>query len=247
MSRLRWFVCSRAGTAGAVAAMVFCLAVRAYAQDNSDRESTAPGRIDFEAADLPASAVEIDLSQGMVRDLFGIGDAALAGAAETLMQSSDRSNGSPATRLAAEQLAAARKIVELASQVVQEARIRVYRGASGEALDLESLAARFDNQLRAGKWENVVRVRENEQSVRVSLLRDGGAVHGVFIIAGSPGREIVLANLVCDLSPENIKQLISAATKIGLENGLAQAIEAKMGRGPGHPPVEPPQPPQPTK
>jgi hypothetical protein len=37
-----------------------------------------------------------------------------------------------------------------------------------------------------------------------------------------------LANLVCDVSPENIKKLTSAAAKIGLENGLQQVLETKM-------------------
>jgi hypothetical protein len=36
--------------------------------------------------------------------------------------------------------------------------------------------------------------------------------------------------VVCDVSPENAKKLTSAATKIGLENGLAQELEAKMQR-----------------
>ena len=35
----------------------------------------------------------------------------------------------------------------------------------------------------------------------------------------------MFANAVCDVSPENVKKLTSAATKIGLENGLKQAIE----------------------
>jgi hypothetical protein len=229
----------------AVAMVMFCVAVGARAQSDTQGPGDARGRIDFEAADLPAPSVEVDLNRGMFRDLFGIGDAAVAGVAESLLQSSDRTGGAETTRLAAEQLAAARQILQLASDVVREVRIRVYRDVSDESLKPETLAAQFDNQLRAGKWDNVVRVRDNEESVRVSLLREEGAIHGIFIIAGHQGKELVLANVVCDLSPDNIKKVTAAATKIGLENGLAQVIEAKM---PKHrlPPQAPPEPPQPN-
>jgi hypothetical protein len=181
----------------------------------------------------------------MFRDLFGLGDAAVAGVAESLLQSAEKSDGAEATRLAAEQLAAARQIMQLASEVVHEVRIRVYRGLPDENRKPEALAAQFDDQLRAGNWDNVVQVREDDQSVRVSLLRDEGAVQGIFVIAGHHGKEIVLANVVCDLSPENIKKLSSAATKIGLENGLAQVIEAKMPKRHRIAPATPPQPPRP--
>lgn len=247
MSRIQLFMARRAGTVGAVAAVVLYVAVGARAQTSAVDRNGATGRIDFEAANLPAPTVEIDLSRGMVHDLFGIGDAAVAGVAESLLQSAERSDGTAATRLAAEQLAAARQVLQLASEVVQEVRIRVYRGLPDDSVKPESLAAQFDQQLRAGNWDNVVRVRENEQSVRVSLLRDEGAVHGIFIIAGNQGREIVLANVVSDISPENVKKLTSAATKIGLENGLAQVIEAKMSKRHHMAPATPPVPPRPER
>ena len=246
MSPVSAFMRRRASTV-AVAVVMLCVAVGARGQSNAAGTDSARGRIDFEAADLPAPTVEIDLSQGMVRDLFGIGDAAVAGVAESLLQSAEKSDGAAATRLAAEQLAAARQIMQLAGEVVQEVRIRVYRGLPDDSMKPESLAAQFDEQLRAGNWDNVVRVRESNQSVRVTLLRDEGAVHGIFIIAGNQGKEIVLANVVSDISPENVKKLTSAATKIGLENGLAQIIEAKMSKRHPHAPVAAPEPPRPNQ
>jgi hypothetical protein len=231
----------------AVATVVFYVAACAHAQSNAAGDGDVRGRIDFEAADLPAPTVEVDLSQGMFRDLFGIGDAAIAGAAEALLQSNERGGGNEATQLAAEKLAAARQIMQLAGDVVQEVRIRVYRDAADESMRPEALAAKFDNQLRNGKWDNVVRVREDEESVRVSLHREDGAIQGIFIIAGSHGKELVLANVVCDVSPENVKQLTAAATKIGLENGLAQVIEAELRKHQRFHPPTPPEPPVPTK
>lgn len=226
MSRVRCFIARRAGSAGAVAAVLFCFIAAAPAQESNTERSDASGRIDFEAADLPPATVEVDLSQGMFNDLFGIGDAAVEGVAESLRQSAER-NGGEGTRMAAEQLAAARQILQLASEVVREVRVRVYdQRPEGEASPQE-LAAKFDAQLREGNWDNVVVVREDNSSVRVSVLRGEGTVRGFFIVAGE-NNDLVLANVVCDISPENVKKLTSAAAKIGLENGLQQILEVQM-------------------
>ncbi len=190
------------------------------------RARGASGRIDFEAAKLPPATVEVDLSQGMFSDLFGIGDAAVEGVAETLLQSAER-NGGEGTRMAAEQLAAARQIMQLASEVVREVRVRVYDGIEEGAARPEEVAAQFDTQLREGNWDNVVVIREDDSTVRVSVLRGEGTVRGFFIVAGESD-ELVLANVVCDISPENVKKLTSAAAKIGLENGLQQMLEVQM-------------------
>jgi hypothetical protein len=63
--------------------------------------------------------------------------------------------------------------------------------------------------------------------VRVALLRKNGAVLGAFVVA-SDGHSLVLANVVGDVSPENVKKLTSAAAKIGLENGLQQVLDRKI-------------------
>jgi hypothetical protein len=218
----------RAGSFGAFAAVVFYALTAAKAQEIEieDEPAGPSGRIDFAAADLPPAMVEVDLSQGMFNDLFGIGDAAVAGVAETLMQSAER-NGGEGTRMAAEQLEAARQIIQLAGDVVREVRVRVYDGMREGGVNAQQLAAKFDAQLRQGDWDNVVVVRDNDASVRVSVLRGEGTVRGFFIVAGE-NDELVLANVVCDISPENVKKLTSAAAKIGLENGLQQILEVQM-------------------
>jgi hypothetical protein len=52
-------------------------------------------------------------------------------------------------------------------------------------------------------------------------------VLGAFVVA-SDGRSLVLANVVGDVSQANVKKLTSAAAKIGLENGLQNALDLKM-------------------
>jgi len=221
---LRW-----ASSNAACAAVLFCGLAAAQAQSiATTEENRSPvGRIDFDDENLPPATVEVDLSQGMFNDLFGLGDAAIEGIAESLLQSAHRTEGAEGTRLAAEQLAAARQIMQLASEVVQEVRVRVYEDLPEDAARPDKVLANYDEQLREADWETIVRVRDGEANVRVSLLRDEGAVRGAFVVAAE-GDSLVLANIVGDISPENVKKLTSAATKVGLENGLQQVLESKM-------------------
>ena len=184
------------------------------------------GQIDFARANLPPATVEVDLGQEIFSDLFGLGDAAIEGIVQSLTQAGD-TQSSEATQLAAGQLAAAREIVQLAKQVVREVHVRVYENMTDEKKTAVELASRFDEQLSSGQWDNVVKVRDGSDSAHVSFLRVEGSVLGVFLVVAD-GKDVVLANVVCDISPENIKNLTAAATKIGLENGLREAIEHKL-------------------
>ena len=217
------------------------LAAAQTAAQESDSSSSNLGRVELEGTGLPPATVEVDLSQSMFKDLFGLGDAAIAGVAESLMQSLDSQGDSPELRLAAEQLEAARQIMQLASEVVQEVRIRVHQEIPDQLEQIEALNSHFGTQLTG--WDNVVRAREEAESVRVSVLRSDGAIRGLFVVAGGDDG-IVLANIVCDISPDNVKKLTAAATKIGLENGLRQELEAQMKALHRHAPPESPKPPR---
>jgi hypothetical protein len=217
-------------------------AVQVRAQE-SDNSSGVLGRVEFQSGNLPPATVEVDLSQSMFRDLFGLGDAAVAGVAEAIMQSLDTQGDSPEMKLAADQLEAARQGLQLASDVIREVRIRVHAPAPDQLELIEQLNSHFSNQLDATGWDHIVRARQDEESVRVSVLRSDGAVRGLFVIAGND-EGIVLANIVCDISPENVKKLTAAATKIGLENGLRQALETELKALKRHAPPEPPKPPR---
>lgn len=184
------------------------------------------GHIDFTSVDLPPATVEVDVSQEIFSDLFGLGDAAIAGVVESLLQSNDAQK-SQATELAAEQLAAAREIIQLAKQVVREVHVRVYEKMTDDENSALKLAARFEEQLSGGQWDSIVKVRDGNDSAHISVQRVDGSILGVFVIVGD-GSDMVLANVVCDISPENIKSLTAAATKIGLENGLRDVIEHQL-------------------
>jgi hypothetical protein len=231
----------RAGVIAAMAGLMFYNAV-AQAKPADSSEPATIGRIDFDAAALPPANVELDLSQGMFENLFGIGDAAVAGVSETLMKSTKGDHGD-AMHLAADQLAAVRQIIGLTGKVVREVRVRAYEKMG------EDLSSKFDKQLLNGEWEKVVVVRKGNENARVFIIRHNDSIRGAFVMAGGHGGQ-VLVNVVCDISPDNVKSLTSAATKIGLDNNLERMIEMKFhkGRGPmGAMPQTSPTPPKPPK
>ena len=61
----------------------------------------------------------------------------------------------------------------------------------------------------------------------ISLVRHEGAVRGAFVVA-SEGDDLVLVNVVCNISPEKVNTLIAKATQIGLDNGLQRVLEQKL-------------------
>ncbi len=186
------------------------------------------GQIDFAVANLPPATVEVDLSRSIFSDLFGLGDAAIEGIVESLLES-NAAQKSDSLELAAGELAAARQILQLSKEVIHEVHVRVYDNFPEDQGNAAQLAGLFDSQLKSGQWDNVVKVNDGDDSVRVSLLRVDGSILGVFAIVAD-GNDVVLANLVCDVSPENIKKLTAAATKIGLDLGLREAIEQELQR-----------------
>jgi Domain of unknown function (DUF4252) len=213
--------------ADALAATALVLSLSAAYSHAAEEVVKAPaGRLDFAAANLPEANVEVDLSQDMFQDIFGIGDAALAGVAESLLKGSGDDKGD-APKLAAHQLEAAREIMQLASNVVREVHVRLYEGLPEGVDGPNALYKPFEEQLSAGNWETIARVRDDENLVRVAVIRNEGSVKGVFVIA-TDGESVALANVVCDVSPDNVKKLTSAATTIGLENGLAAQLQLKF-------------------
>ena len=207
------FTVPRACLRLATLAATLMLAVGARAESS--------GRVDFAALDLPPAAVEVDAGAELITDVLGIGDAALAGVSETLSQAADEDPAAPELKMAAGHLEAARQIVHLAGEVVQEVRVRVYQDGPQELL------GKCDSLLTGSNWTRVVRARDGDNFVSVSIAREAGALVGLFVVAGDGG-DMVLVNVVCNASPENIKQLTAAATKIGLDNGLRQVIQQKM-------------------
>jgi hypothetical protein len=213
---------------GAFAAALLYLGIAAaYAQETTPQSSAILGRIEFNHPGAAKKFVEVDLSQAMFGDLFGIGDAALSGVVDALSDSPQAKEGSQAIQQAAAKAAAAREFVAIAKNVIQSVRVRAYEDIENLAQEKSGVIAHYDQQLQTGGWENAIRAQDGDKGVQVSAVRGDGAIKGVFIIA-SEGNNLVLVNVICDISPENAKRLSTAAVKAGLQAGLDKHLEEAM-------------------
>jgi Domain of unknown function (DUF4252) len=221
------FVVHRASRCAAFAAAMLLGIAAVHAQTAVSSNSGSIGRVAFDYTDLPPATVEVDLSQGLLSDIFGIGNAAVAGVTEALANYAGTNKGTEGTRLAAEKVTAVHQIVQTLGQVVREVHVRAYEGLPDQTGLTDKLLSHYDERVHAGNWENVIRVQERGNTVRVAVARAEGGIRGLFVIVVD-GHNVVMSNLVCDVSPDNTKKLTAIAAKTGLDAGLGQMLEAKM-------------------
>ena len=228
MSPFLSFAARRAGTLGAYTAVLLYVGVAAaYAQETTPPSSETLGRIEFNHPGSAKKYVEFDLGAAMFGDLFGIGDAALAGVVDALSESPQAKEGSQAIQMAAEKAAAAREFVDIAKNVINSVRVRAYDGLENAAEEQATVSTHYDKQLQSGGWESMLRAHDGDKNVQVSAVRADGAIKGLFVVA-SERDKLVLVNVLCDISPENAKRLTTAAVTAGLQAGLDKQIEKAM-------------------
>ncbi len=223
----------------ALAALVFsngylATSTSARAQDGPKERASdnSTGRVDFDHPGGGTPAVEVDLPAGLFGDVVGLGDAAISGVAEALLKAPTADEGTRAdVKIATDQLAAIRTIIGSVQGAVGEVRLRVYKDAEG--LDAGAIAEHYAAKLNGSAWNKIVHVRDGEKGATVFLMRQDGAIRGAFAVA-TEGRQLVLANVLCDISPERVKQITQQATSMGLELGgneaLHEIVEEIRGR-----------------
>jgi hypothetical protein len=205
-----------AAIAGGVVLSVIVLAAKA--DDSASKPADTVGNVEFDCPDAPKTTMQVDLSQGLFTDMFGIGNAAISGVVEGLAEAAGAKDATDETKATAEQVEAARQMVELCGQLIKGVRVRVYED-SEKSSAAETLTAYYEKKLKAEHWETIARVDDGDEMVVVSAIRAGGAFKGLFVIAND-GDQLVLTNVVCDVSPENVKKITSAATRSGLKADL---------------------------
>jgi len=226
MSRFTFIANPRAGAILTLSMLAGLAVAPVHAQPPASNSAPMPGRVDFDFPAAPPANVEVDLSQGMLAALTGIGQAAIGGATEALQEAST-GQSNPAVDQSAEHLKAVNQIVSALTGVVHEVRVRVYEGVPASQAVRGSMVAHYQQKLQDTAWDNVVRVREDDATVNVCVMRDGNAIRGVFVMVAED-EDVVMVNVVCELTPEKIQQVTHQATKIGLKVGLEQAIQEAM-------------------
>jgi hypothetical protein len=226
--------CHHTCLAVALGALLVPVSVATAPHNARAQSGTAPGeaspaaRVEFDHPGAGSATVEVDLPAGMLSDLVGLGDAAVAGVAEALQGAQLSGDVQAEVKLANEQLAAVRAIVASLQGAVGEVRVRIYEGDSDIPVDAAAVTEHYSQKLQGSAWDKIVSVREDDDSATVFLVRDAGAVRGVFVVV-TDGSDLVLANVLCDVSPDRIKQITRQATSMGLELGGEQALR-ELGR-----------------
>ncbi len=199
----------------------------ALAQQTNDAQNQLVGRVPFDFPDAPPATVEVDLSEGMMLALSGIGQAALNGVAEALVES-DQEHPAPEIAQSAQHLKAVNQMVTELTRAVHEVRVRVHDNLSDVAPETcAGMIRHYSDQLRDSSWDSIVRVNDHGSTVNVNVLRSEGAIRGIFVLV-SDQNQLVMANVVCELTSERIKQVAHGATLIGMKFGLDKAIQQAM-------------------
>jgi hypothetical protein len=210
--------------AGVSALAIALTGMAAIAQ--SPNAATALGRVSLDVPDLPPATVEIDLGRGLVRHALALTDAAVAGFLEGLMTSPD-AESSENVQFVAQQLTSARELGDVVSEVIHEVHVRIWDKLPADSRHADKLAGHFDAHLAGEGWESAIRVRDGDSMVRILVHRDQDSLNGILIVAGE-GNDLVLANIIGDVSPDNVQKLSSTATKIGVKLGLDGKINRAL-------------------
>ncbi len=96
----------------------------------------------------------------------------------------------------------------------------------------------YQDKLKAEKWEILVKVKEKNDVVEISLLTDEDVVYGIFIIVKADSEEITFLNIVGEIAPELISELLGnlsnfGMTDIDLENTLKANVGENINTGKG--------------
>ena len=90
--------------------------------------------------------------------------------------------------------------------------VRVYDATT---VDAERLTQHYLDQLKREKWELVAQVKQEEEKIQVRLLLDEDTVYGIFVALANP-EEVVVVNIVGEIAPERISDLLENLEKLGL-------------------------------
>jgi hypothetical protein len=108
--------------------------------------------------------------------------------------------------------------------------VRGYDKASG---DSDRMARHFEDVLKKEKWELIVKIKEEDDLIKVYLLPDQDIVHGIFVMLANPTETILvnvfgkidvdkigglLEHLPADLDLPELKELKNKALKQQIED-----------------------------
>lgn len=83
-------------------------------------------------------------------------------------------------------------------------------------IDEKKLVNHFQQRLKEEKWEVLVKIKEENEIVEISLLFDEDTVYGIFVIVlPETSGEVTFVNIVGKIAPERIEDLLGSLSNFG--------------------------------
>ena len=102
--------------------------------------------------------------------------------------------------------------------------VRTYRHAE------DDMILYYQEKLKTEDWEVLVKVKEKNEVVEIRLLYDEDVVYGIFVIFKSHNEEITFVNIVGEIAPERISELLGNLSKFGMTDiDLEDTLKANAG------------------
>ena len=105
--------------------------------------------------------------------------------------------------------------------------VRVFENSE----NLDRMLRHYENKLKVGEWETIVKAKEGDEIVRVALLFDEEIVSGVFIIV-TGAKETLLVNIFGHIDFEKVGAAISNLKNMNLNLDLPQLKDLKIDTEP---------------
>ena len=90
------------------------------------------------------------------------------------------------------------------------------RGYDSKTEGLDEITRYYGQILKKRKWETIVKVKKEAETVQVNVLLGGEMVHGIFVIITGQ-TETLLLNIVGQIHPERIGELLANLDGIGVD------------------------------
>ena len=117
-------------------------------------------------------------------------------------------------------------------QMIEGIYVRTYETTDDEVV-ATTLVNYYQNVLKKNKWEILVKIKESDEIVEISLLFDDDVAYGIFVIVvSSKPREVTFVNIVGEIAPDKISELLGNLSNFGMTDiDLDSTLKAKTASG----------------
>ena len=98
-------------------------------------------------------------------------------------------------------------------------------------IDEKKLVNYFQKRLKKEKWEILVKIKEENEVVEISLLFDEDIIYGIFVIViPETSGEATFVNIIGEIAPESIEELLGSLSNFGaIDIDVGDALKAQAG------------------